>query len=106
MFPIFPITLLKAWKAFSQFLTGQNREQPDKNSANQQFHSALFPESDRAIVLEPIGPNHLGRIYYQGTHWFACAVDDTAIAKDTIVRVIERRENTWLVQAVDTVAAA
>ncbi|MEM9213683.1 MAG: NfeD family protein [Cyanobacteria bacterium P01_F01_bin.150] len=63
--------------------------------------SLLFPEGDRAVVLQSIEPDHLGRISYQGTHWFACGINDVYIPENTLVKVLSRRGTTWLVQPID-----
>ncbi|MEB3357225.1 MAG: NfeD family protein [Synechococcales bacterium] len=59
--------------------------------------SSLFPTSDHATVVNAITPNQLGRIRYQDTYWFGCALHDVHIPEGTVVEVLERRGNTWLV---------
>lgn len=62
--------------------------------------SSLFLESHHAVVSDAITSHCLGRIYYQNTYWFACALNDVYIPEGVIVEVLERRANTWLVRPV------
>lgn len=58
----------------------------------------FFSGRDFAIVSDEIRPNHRGRIYYQGTYWYAYAANDSFIPINTLVEPIQRRNNTWLVK--------
>jgi len=70
----------------------------DRTQSDQNFvASSLFPASDRAVVSDPITSNRPGRIRYQDTYWFGCALNDAYIPEGTIVELLERRGNTWLV---------
>lgn len=62
--------------------------------------SSLFPDRDRAVVSNAITANQLGRIHYQETYWFGCALNDVSIPEGTIVEVLQRRGNTWLVKPI------
>lgn len=92
-FKEFPMTIFD----FLQ-LSGDRLSRPPQES--NRGISSLFLEGDRAVVLETIEPDHLGRISYQGTHWFACSVNDIYIPEQTIVKVLDRRGTTWIVQPI------
>jgi membrane protein implicated in regulation of membrane protease activity len=62
--------------------------------------SSLFLDSNRAIVSDDITAGRRGRIYYQDTYWFGCALNDVDILKGAVVELLERRGNTWLVKPI------
>ncbi len=80
------------------FLTKTRSDRPSHRS--ELSASSLFPKPNRAVVSAEINPDSLGRIYYQSTYWFGCSLNDTYIPEGTIVEVLERRGNTWLVTPV------
>lgn len=76
------------------------------------FHSEcslIFGKSDRAVVVRDISPEQRGRIAWRNTTWFAVSDQNIHIPAGTIVDLLEREGNTWLVSAfmddlVDSVA--
>lgn len=44
----------------------------------------------RAIVMDPITPDHPGRIKYQGTWWTAISQEGSTIPPQTVVLVVDR----------------
>ncbi|MGB3494258.1 MAG: NfeD family protein [Elainellaceae cyanobacterium] len=70
----------------------------DRHYSNTELiDSSLFPKHNQAVVDADINPDSQGRIYYQSTYWFACSLHDIYIPEGTVVEVLERRGNTWLV---------
>jgi membrane protein implicated in regulation of membrane protease activity len=58
----------------------------------------FFSGGDFAIVSDEIRPNLRGRIYYQGTYWYAYSANDSCIPVNTLVEPLQRKNNTWLVK--------
>ncbi|NEQ97953.1 MAG: hypothetical protein F6K30_14740 [Cyanothece sp. SIO2G6] len=62
--------------------------------------SRVFIANNLAIVSDAINPGQLGRVYHQATYWFGCALDDVYIPKGSIIELVERQGNTWLVKPI------
>jgi membrane protein implicated in regulation of membrane protease activity len=57
-----------------------------------------FRVSNDAVVIRDITAGQRGRIHYMSTDWFARSADDTCIPVGSIVHLLRRDGNTWLVQ--------
>ncbi|WP_204153441.1 NfeD family protein [Leptolyngbya sp. CCY15150] len=76
-----------------------NSNQTERSSYMTVSRSKLFfSGEDFAIVSYAIRPNRRGRIYYQGTYWYAYAVNDSFIPMNALVEPLQRRHTTWLVK--------
>lgn len=73
----------------------------DRPLANPSMANLFFSEKTFAVVSDEINASRRGRIYYQGTYWFAYAQNDILIHVDTPVELLQFKDNTWLVKPVD-----
>lgn len=78
-----------------------SRSKADSIRQRQQFPTAnlRFSTGDRAVVANAITPGCMGRIYYQSTYWNGYTADSLCLAEGSVVQVLERRGNTWLVRS-------
>lgn len=53
-----------------------------------------------ATVTQSIKPDQTGRVYFEGTWWPACCDRPTTLTEGTVVRVIERRNITLVVEPI------
>lgn len=53
-----------------------------------------------AVVVADIKPLQKGRIKYQATYWFGRCEDPVTLPKGTMVKVIRREGNTWVVRSI------
>lgn len=78
------------------FISNINRDGP--KTVHSSFTN-IVSESEVARVTVNIPADGAGRLHYQATEWNARSVDGSFIAKDTIVRPVMRKGNTWYVSA-------
>lgn len=58
-----------------------------------------FRISNDAVVVRDITAGKRGRIHYQSTDWFARAINNLSIPSGTVVHLLKRDGNTWLVES-------
>ncbi|MBE7382885.1 MAG: hypothetical protein F6J95_015905 [Leptolyngbya sp. SIO1E4] len=84
--------------ALNSFNTSTVPRQPRNRFQSQQL--LMFGKKDRARVVRDILPERRGRISWSNTTWFAISNDNLGIPAGTVVELLAREGNTWLVKAV------
>ncbi|MEO1296117.1 MAG: hypothetical protein AAFW75_09985 [Cyanobacteria bacterium J06636_16] len=57
------------------------------------YHLAV----EMATITKEILPGQTGRLHYRAAYWIARAIDNSYIARGTVVRPVMRKGNTWYV---------
>ncbi|NER79532.1 MAG: hypothetical protein F6K42_08095 [Leptolyngbya sp. SIO1D8] len=82
----------------SNFIANKSLRQQQNHFQSQRV--LMFGKKDRAMVVRDILPERRGRISWSNTTWFAISTDNFRIPAGTVVELLDRDGNTWLVKAV------
>lgn len=89
---------LKIMKKSDRFAINTASYEQKEPYSSQQY--LMFGHKERAKVVRDILPGRRGRIAWGNTTWFALSNENIYLPAGTIVDLLDRDGNTWLVQAV------